>query len=167
MEETARPARPGDLPVLVHLAEACVAELAPARGGAIWAGREARPVPAGPSLERDLTRDDARVVVGEVDGIVVGYAVVQAEPLRGGETLGLVSDLYVAPDFRCLGVGEVMLGEVLRWAEAHGCCGVDAVALPGMRETKNFFESFGLVARAILVHRSFGAAVAEEDGAGA
>jgi hypothetical protein len=31
------------------------------------------------------------------------------------------------------------------------------VALPGMRESKNFFERFGLVARAITVHRRLGA----------
>jgi hypothetical protein len=32
--------------------------------------------------------------------------------------------------------------------------GIDAVALPGMRETKNFFEAAGLVARAIVVHKA-------------
>jgi hypothetical protein len=42
---------------------------------------------------------------------------------------------------------------VLAWAGERGCVGVDALALPGSRETKNFFESFGLVARAIVVHR--------------
>ena len=29
-----------------------------------------------------------------------------------------------------------------------------AEVLPGMRDSKNFFETFGLVARAIVVHRS-------------
>ena len=38
-------------------------------------------------------------------------------------------------------------------AAAQGCFGVDSLALPGDRHTKNFFESFGLVARAIVVHR--------------
>jgi hypothetical protein len=42
---------------------------------------------------------------------------------------------------------------VLAWCDERGCFGVDALALPGNRETKNFFESFGLVARAIVVHR--------------
>ena len=40
------------------------------------------------------------------------------------------------------------------WCGARGCFGVDSLALPGDRHTKNFFESFGLVARAIVVHRS-------------
>jgi hypothetical protein len=31
---------------------------------------------------------------------------------------------------------------------------VDSLALPGDRHTKNFFEAFGLVARAIVVHKT-------------
>ena len=42
----------------------------------------------------------------------------------------------------------------------QGCFGVDSLALPGDRHTKNFFESFGLVARAIIVHRSLSMTVA-------
>ena len=43
---------------------------------------------------------------------------------------------------------------LIEWCRAQGCFGVDSLALPGDRHTKNFFESFGLVARAIVVHRS-------------
>ena len=39
-------------------------------------------------------------------------------------------------------------------ARAADAVGIDALALPGDRETKNFFETFGLKARAIVVHRS-------------
>ena len=39
-------------------------------------------------------------------------------------------------------------------ATAAGAIGVDALALPGDRATKNFFETFGLKARAIVVHLS-------------
>jgi hypothetical protein len=45
---------------------------------------------------------------------------------------------------------------IVAWAEAAGCVGIDSLALPGNRETKNFFETFGLVARAIVVHRPLG-----------
>ena len=38
--------------------------------------------------------------------------------------------------------------------EPRAAAGIDGFALPGDRETKNFFERFGLTARAILVHRS-------------
>ena len=43
--------------------------------------------------------------------------------------------------------------EVLAWASAAGADGVDSIALPGDRVTKNFFERFGLTARALQVHR--------------
>ena len=50
-------------------------------------------------------------------------------------------------------VGAGKLDEVLAWCTERGCRGVDALALPGNRETKNFFETAGLVARAIVVHK--------------
>ena len=43
---------------------------------------------------------------------------------------------------------------VLDWCRAAGCVGVDSLALPGNRHTKNFFETFGFKARALVVHRS-------------
>ncbi len=48
-----------------------------------------------------------------------------------------------------------MMNEVVASAKAAGCLGVDAVALPGDRNTKNFFESFGLKARLLVVHHRF------------
>ena len=64
-----------------------------------------------------------------------------------------VSDLYTDPGARELGIGEAMMDELIGWCRQRGCFGVDSLALPGDRHTKNFFESFGLVARAIVVHR--------------
>ena len=51
------------------------------------------------------------------------------------------------PEAREVGVGELLLDTVLRWAEARGCFGIDSIVLPGNRETKNFFETAGMVAR--------------------
>ena len=48
------------------------------------------------------------------------------------------------------------MDHILAWARDHGCFGLDSLALPGDRATKNFFESFGLVARAIVVHKPLG-----------
>ena len=39
-------------------------------------------------------------------------------------------------------------------AVKNASCGIDSFALPGDRETKNFFESQGMVARLINVYRS-------------
>jgi GNAT superfamily N-acetyltransferase len=151
--EGARPATCGDLAILARLAEQAVAEQVDERGGAVWAARETRPLPAMPSLEQSLGDDDQLLVVGTFDEVVVGYAGTRLEELRSGALLGVVTDLFVEPGARGVGVGEALIEEVLSWCGQRGCCGVDAVALPGNRDTKNFFETFGFTARAITVHR--------------
>jgi GNAT superfamily N-acetyltransferase len=156
--EAARPAGRVDLPRLVELADAAIAELAETKGGAMWRRREARAQPVELSLEAALAAADHLVLAGTVDDTVIGYAVVRVETLRDGERLGIVEDIYVEPGGREVGVGEAMMDAVLEWCRAQDCIGVDSLALPGNRETKNFFESFGLVARAIVVHRSLRAA---------
>ena len=151
--EGARLATCDDLATLARLAEEAVAEQVDQRGGAIWASRETRPLPAVASLEQSLVDDGQLLLVGTIDEVVVGYAGARLERLRSGALLGVVTDLFVEPGARSVGVGEALVEEVLRWCVDHGCCGVDAVALPGNRDTKNFFETFGFTARAIIVHR--------------
>jgi GNAT superfamily N-acetyltransferase len=91
--------------------------------------------------------------VGTIDGVTIGYGIVRVEHLRDGGRLGVIDDLFVLPGARAIGVGEAMMDELLAFCEDRGCLGIDSIALPGNRHTKNFFETFGLVARAILVHR--------------
>ncbi len=153
-EEGARLARADDLPRLAELAEEAVAEQVDHRGGAVWSRRETRPQPALPSLAVALDDPLQLVLAGTIDGAVVGYGVVRLERLRSGEHLGILSDLYVEPEAREVGVGEMLVERVLAWCTEHGCRGVDALALPGNRNTKNFFETFGFTARALIVHRS-------------
>jgi GNAT superfamily N-acetyltransferase len=156
--EGARRAGPDDLARLGQLADEARDEQQEARGGRLFFLREVRPRPAGEWLAAALEDDDQLVLAGTIEAspgeaAVVGYAVVRAELLRDGSRLALLEELYVEPHARSVGVGESLMDEALRWAGAAGCSGIDAWALPGNRATKNFFESFGLVARAILVHR--------------
>jgi GNAT superfamily N-acetyltransferase len=153
MIEAARLATEADLERLAELAAEAVAEQVHERGGEVWALREARPNPAEASLREDLTDPSALVLAGTIDDAVLGYAVVRTERLRDGRLLGVLGDIYVEPEARAVGVGEVLVDEVLRWCTARGCIGVDGLALPGNRATKNFFETFGFTARAIVVHR--------------
>jgi len=150
---TARPATADDLPALADLAVAAIEELTPHRGGAIWRRQLARPIPPDGSLRADLDSPDAHVVVGTIDGTAVGYGVVRIEALADGSKLGVISDLFTDEGAREVAVGEHVMGALIDWAGERGCFGVDSLALPGDRETKNFFESFGLVARAIVVHK--------------
>ena len=154
IDESARAADAGDLDVIEALVEVAVEELEPRRGGHIWARREGRQLPAGPALADELDDESHLVVVGTIDGVVVGFAVVDRQPLHDRRELAVLTDVFVLPGARGVGVGEAMLEICLDWAQATGCVGLDSLALPGDRETKNFFESFGLVARAITVHRS-------------
>jgi ribosomal protein S18 acetylase RimI-like enzyme len=151
--EGCRPATPDDLPRIVELARLLRHELLPMKGGALWSNREALAEPLDDAYAALLGRDDALVVVGTVDEAVVGFGVVTLERLRTGETLGVISDLFVEPDARAVGVGESMADELVAFCAARGCTGIDALALPGHRAAKNFFEDSGFTARAIVMHR--------------
>ena len=153
MVEAVRRATADDVPVLAMLVKAAVDEQRDARGGEVWSVREAREVPAEPSLEASLADPDQLVLAGTIDDVVVAYAVARVEALRDGSRLGVISDVYTEPGAREVGIGELLVDEVLAWCTERGCRGVDALALPGNRETKNFFETAGLVARAIVVHK--------------
>ncbi len=152
-EEGCRSATVADLPRLAELAELALSELRAGRGGEVWARHAAREAPFEDELAQDLAAPDHHVLVGTVDGTIMGYGVAAVEPLRDGGLLGAVTDLYTEPGARELGIGEITMQALLDWCAAQGCFGVDSLALPGDRHTKNFFESFGLVARAIIVHR--------------
>jgi GNAT superfamily N-acetyltransferase len=151
--EAARPARPDELARLAELARLGIAELVPTKGGVMWHRREARPEPVEDSLGAALADPDHLVLAGTIDDAVVGYSVTRLEALRDGGRLAVVEDIYVEPEARAVGVGEALMDAVVEWCRSRGCIGIDSVALPGNRETKNFFESFGMVARAIIVHR--------------
>ncbi|HEY8546377.1 MAG TPA: GNAT family N-acetyltransferase [Acidimicrobiales bacterium] len=152
-EESARPATPDDLPVVVELATAAIAEKREQKGGAVWARRERRPDPLDASLAAAIAADDQQVLVGLLDDAIVGFGAARVEVLADGGRLGVVDEVYVDPGARAVGVGEVLMDGLVAWCRDQGCFGVDSLALPGDRATKNFFESFGLVARAIVVHR--------------
>ncbi|HVM64566.1 MAG TPA: GNAT family N-acetyltransferase [Acidimicrobiales bacterium] len=134
----ARPVAADDVGAVGALCEAARGEIAGLRGGAQYPVL-ALPPPGDPS--RPLW-------VGEIDGTVVGYL---AASLSG--TTGVVDAVYVDPGCRSVGVGSALLAEALAWMAAAGCATVDAYALPGARQTKNFFEESGFTARLLVVSR--------------
>jgi GNAT superfamily N-acetyltransferase len=156
--EGARAATTADTERLVELARDGIAELSTQKGGIVWQRHAARTEPLDEGLGADLADPATQVLVGTLDDAVVGYAVTSVEALSDETRLAVVRDLYVEPEARGVGVGACLMDAVLAWATDQGCLGVDALALPGSRATKNFFESFGLVARAIVVHRDLGGA---------
>ncbi len=155
MEEACRPAEAADVPRIAELARQAIDELAPMRGGAVWKAREARSEPIEEGLEPLLDDADARMVVATIDGVVVGYAVVRLDYLGDGSVLGVVTDIFVEEGARQVGLGELMIDDLMTWCEERKCIGMDAMALPGHRATKNFFEESGFTARQLVMHHRF------------
>ena len=139
---------------LARLARDAIGELAPMRGGAVWKASEARQEPVEETLRRDLADPDSRVLVGTIDSVPVGYAVARAQRLPDGSILGVVDDIYVDPGAREVGLGEALMADLIAWCTARGCFGMDAMALPGHRSTKNFFEESGFTARKLVMYHS-------------
>jgi GNAT superfamily N-acetyltransferase len=154
--EASREASADDLGRIAELARLLRAELAPMKGGALWAVREARPEPFEEAYGALLGRDDARLVVGTVDDVVIGFGAAEIEQLRSGARLGVITDLFVEEEARAVGVGEALANDLIEFCQTHDCIGIDALALPGHRAAKNFFEESGFTARAIVMHRRIG-----------
>ena len=145
--ESARPALATDAARLAELGRMARAELGTERGGSVLLARElARPGDLTPAI------DGHRTWVGTLDDVVLGYLVARVEAIADGGRLGVIDEIYVEPEGRQVGLGEAMLDLALAWFGDEGCAGVDAYALPGMRDTKNFFELFGFTARLLVVH---------------
>ncbi len=154
--EGARAGRVDDAEVVADLARQAILELSPNRGGSVWRRREAHAEPLDDLMADAVAGCDQGSfgVVGTVDDTVVGYGILHLETLHDGALLAVVTDLYVDPAARGIGIGEAMMDLLVERARSVGAIGIDALALPGDRHTKNFFETFGLTARAIVVHRS-------------
>jgi len=153
VQEAVRPARADDVPRLAELVAAAVAELAPMKGGAVWRAREAPTEPFDRRLDDAIDDPDAHIVAGTIDDVVIGYGLARVEELRDGTRLGVVDDLFVEEGARAVGVGEAIMGALVTWCRDRGCRGIDAMALPGHRAAKNFFEESGFIARKIVMHR--------------
>lgn len=152
--ESVRPAAPADAGVVTALCREAIAELRPNRGGDVWSRFEARPEPFDDAILEHLEDPEKVAYVGLLDSVVVGYALAQFRELHDRERILVVSDIYVVAEGREVGIGELLLEELLTVARKRGAVGIDAFVLPGDRASKNFFESHGMKARALLVHRS-------------
>lgn len=152
----ARHAIPEDLEALGVLRASARESVHDARGGRLLNDHDHTDAEGTVTIESAL--DDpsqASAFVGTLDDLPVGFLLARAELTNDGLPIAEITELFVEPWARELGVGEELMALLEGWAQDVGCSGLDAEALPGDRHTKNFFESHGLVARAIIVHRSF------------
>lgn len=143
-----------DVDDLVRLWQLALDEMQQFRGGALYGVREARSRPVDRSFTAELRSDDHATWVGALDGVTLGFASVRAERLQDARRLAVIEELFVEPEARAIGLGEKIMDEVLAWSSERDCVGVDAYALPGARDTKNFFEMSGFTARLLVMHHT-------------
>ncbi len=151
--ESARVATVADIGSIELIEQNRRAEIGGQRGAAMLLRREAGP-PLGERLRDSIDDPGSLVVVGCYDEVVFGYGLGVLETLLDGQRLARLDHFVVDAEARKAGIGEAMMNLLLQVAEDEGCIGIDSLALPGDRDTKNFFESFGLKARLLTVHRS-------------
>ncbi|HKH87229.1 MAG TPA: GNAT family N-acetyltransferase [Acidimicrobiales bacterium] len=156
MTPRARRATSADLENALHLLEQAAAAVTLERGGHVHVQREFPTPPYADHLAALLHDPAACVAVGTVDDVVVGIAIATVETLRDSSSLARLEVLWVEPDAREVGLGEELIGLVTEWAEQLGATCLDAYALPGSRETKNFLEAAGFSARLLVMHRRLG-----------
>lgn len=154
MIEGVRAATADDLDVLVDLYRAALEETVEMK--AAFRELDARPEPVADSFRADLAATDSIVLVGCIDDAPVGYAVVHMEerlPQAGGAH-ARVTDIYVDPEARSVGVGEELAKVVLAWAGERGAKSAEIRVVPGHRASKNFCEENGFTARILIMHRT-------------
>jgi len=89
---------------------------------------------------------DGRWIVAEVAGVTVGAARFALERPPRPTVLCVI----VHRNARGLGIGASLVDAIRRIARDAGHDRIDALALPGDRDTKNLFERAGLTARLIV-----------------
>ena len=150
--EASRPAGEHDIARIVELAHVMRAELSVMKGGAIWLQREAWPEPLADAYRALLERDDARAGRRDHRRRRARLRRRVVEPLRSGDRLGVVTDLFVEEEAREVGIGEAIMDDLVAFCTERECIGIDGLALPGHRATKNFFEEHHFTARMLTMH---------------
>jgi GNAT superfamily N-acetyltransferase len=87
--------------------------------------------------------------VATLDDVVVGFATLR-ESRVGDIRVANVIRVFVTARARRIGVGDALIKGARNTASSRGCSRIDALALPGDRDTKNLFERNGLTARLIV-----------------
>ena len=153
MEESVRLAVPADAEVLGWLVAGARAELPDKKGGDVVQRLDPYRIDLGARVMAAVEDPDTTVLLGCIDGTPVGYGLMTVGSVSDGSLHAAVEELFVDPGGRSVGVGEALIEALKADAVERGAVAIQSTALPGDRATKNFFESQGMVARAILVHR--------------
>jgi GNAT superfamily N-acetyltransferase len=146
--ELARLAEADDRVACVRLLDLALDGARAMRGGPALLGEESTET----LLER-WSRPRASLFVGEYEGAVVGLLGVSLTDPVAGRAGGLIECCYVETDARGVGVGSSLMEAAVAWGRVQGCTDIDALALPGDRQTKQRLEASGFTARLLTLSR--------------
>ena len=153
MEESVRVAELSDREVLRSLAAEARVELANKKGGDVVERLDPYRADSRAEIVHAVEDPAATLLLGDIDGTSVGYGLMTLRTVVDGSLHATVEEIFVLREARAVGVGEAIIEALLADARERGATAIQSMALPGDRATKNFFESQGMVARSILVHR--------------
>ena len=157
MDPSSRFATGDDAPAVLDLYREAVGEQAALRP--MWPLADGLAEPAAGAVAEIMGDHSSRLVVGEIEGVVVGFAWARSEPLlpqAGGAPVCVVRLVYTTPEARGVGVGDRMLTLLMDDFAGRGHRHFDARVSPGHRNAKNFFEAHGFSARLIVMYHDAG-----------
>ncbi len=147
---TARVGTAGDLELTASFANEAMQTVRSERGGRWHLDHDA---PAASAAERQaeaVQAADQQLIVGCIDGTVVGYGLAYLSPSTTGQ-ICMIDELVVHPSAQAIGVGSAILEELRAWAITNSCQAIESQVLPGNRAAKNFFERVGMKTRKMRV----------------
>jgi GNAT superfamily N-acetyltransferase len=96
-------------------------------------------------VENDLADSNIRVLLAEVDGVIMGY--VQGQVTSRSDyaprTVGLVQLIYVVQQFRRKGVGRLLMKELCRFFNSNKAEHLTVRYIIGNMEAEGFWKKLG------------------------
>ena len=142
-----------DLETLIFLRKEAISELRNKRGGEVLLNLDSFSEDSSENFSYWFDSSDHRIFTGLFGDAVVAYGVLEFSKTNDNQKIASIKEIFVLKDARAVGVGESVIHSITNEAIEHNAIGIDSFALPGDRETKNFFETQGMVARLIHVYR--------------
>ena len=142
-----------DLETLIFLRKEAISELRNKRGGEVLLNLDSFSEDSSENFSYWFDSSDHRIFTGLFGDAVVAYGVLEFSKTNDDQKIASIKEIFVLKDARSVGVGESVIHSITNEAIEHNAIGIDSFALPGDRETKNFFETQGMVARLIHVYR--------------
>lgn len=154
MNISARRATAADIDTIIALYRSLEEEQTALRH--MWPLADGLPVPVDDALGAILDDPESVLVIGELDGVPLGFAwakLADLLPQTDGDRVAVVRLIHTDVAARGVGIGEAMMTLVFDHYRPQGITKWDAIVSPGHRNAKNFFESNGFKARRITMNR--------------